>query len=167
RGIRLWPPASTFASSPCSPRRASASSRVDGRWYSNAEGSIDGFPFPCPELVSAQPIWRRTALVCDCSTRCGNRQVPIGTRWPRRRIPRLRGMGKPALPPAIESPLVIASNRGPVTFERDATGGFEAQRGAGGLVTTLSGVFYRDEATWVSAAMSEADRVVPDEAAND
>jgi trehalose 6-phosphate synthase len=64
-------------------------------------------------------------------------------------------------PPAIESPLVVVSNRGPVTFERSATGGFQAERGAGGLVTTLSGVFYRDEATWVSAAMSEADREVP------
>ena len=76
-------------------------------------------------------------------------------------------MAKPSVPPAIESPLVIASNRGPVTFEPDGAGGFEAQRGAGGLVTTLSGVFYRDEATWVSAALSDADRVVPDEAAVD
>ena len=56
---------------------------------------------------------------------------------------------------------MVVSNRGPVTFERSDTGGFRAERGAGGLVTTLSGVFYRDEATWVSAAMSEADREVP------
>lgn len=76
-------------------------------------------------------------------------------------------MAKPSVPPAIESPLVIASNRGPVTFEPDGAGGFKAQRGAGGLVTTLSGVFYRDEATWVSAALSDADRIVPDEAAVD
>ena len=76
-------------------------------------------------------------------------------------------MAKPSVPPAIESPLVIASNRGPVTFEPDGAGGFEPQRGAGGLVTTLSGVFYRDEATWVSAALSDADRIVPDEAAVD
>src|SRR5438093_10807029 len=65
------------------------------------------------------------------------------------------------LPSAIESPLVVVSNRGPVTFERNEAGGFEAQRGAGGLVTTLAGVFCRDEATWVAAAMSEAGREVP------
>jgi trehalose 6-phosphate synthase len=70
-------------------------------------------------------------------------------------------MADPDLPPAIESPLVVVSNRGPVTFERNEAGGFEAQRGAGGLVTTLAGVFYRDEATWVAAAMTEADREVP------
>src|SRR5262249_9033074 len=67
-------------------------------------------------------------------------------------------MADTSFPPAIESPLVVVSNRGPVTFERSDTGGFRAERGAGGLVTTLSGVFYRDEATWVSAAVSEADR---------
>jgi trehalose 6-phosphate synthase len=70
-------------------------------------------------------------------------------------------MADTVFPPAIESPLVVVSNRGPVTFERSGTGGFQVERGAGGLVTTLSGVFYRDEATWVSAAMSEADREVP------
>jgi len=70
-------------------------------------------------------------------------------------------MADPYLPPAIESPLVVVSNRGPVTFERNEAGGFEAQRGAGGLVTTLAGVFYRDEATWVAAAMTEADLEVP------
>src|SRR5262249_58598615 len=70
-------------------------------------------------------------------------------------------MADTVFPPAIESPLVVVSNRGPVTFERSDTGGFRAERGAGGLVTTLSGVFYRDEATWVSAAMSESHRDVP------
>ena len=76
-------------------------------------------------------------------------------------------MSDPSFHPAIESPLVIASNRGPVTLERDAAGLYEPQRGAGGLVTTLSGVFYRDEATWVSAALTEADRNVPEDQAID
>jgi trehalose 6-phosphate synthase len=64
---------------------------------------------------------------------------------------------------AIESPIVVVSNRGPVSFERTPDGSFVAERGAGGLVTALSGVFYRDEATWVAAAMTEADREVPEE----
>ena len=62
------------------------------------------------------------------------------------------------VPAAIESPLVVASNRGPVTYEPDEAGQLEPRRGMGGLVTVLSGVFYRDEATWVSSAMTEGDR---------
>jgi len=57
----------------------------------------------------------------------------------------------------MESPLIVASNRGPVTFERDASGGLTARRGSGGLVTALSSVFFRDDITWVSAAMTEED----------
>ena len=68
---------------------------------------------------------------------------------------------------AIESPVVVASNRGPISFERADDGGFVANRGAGGLVTALSGVFYRDDAMWVSAAMTEADRAVPADQATD
>ena len=47
---------------------------------------------------------------------------------------------------------MVASNRGPVTIERDARGKLVARRGAGGLVTALSGVFYRDDTSWVAAA---------------
>ena len=60
----------------------------------------------------------------------------------------------------MEASVVVASNRGPVTIERDARGRLEARRGAGGLVTALSGVFYRDDTTWVSAAMTDEDRSV-------
>src|SRR5882672_9495581 len=48
-------------------------------------------------------------------------------------------------PSAMESTIVVASNRGPVSFERDESGTLVAQRGAGGLVTALSGVFFRDD----------------------
>jgi trehalose 6-phosphate synthase len=61
---------------------------------------------------------------------------------------------------AIEAPVVVASNRGPVSFDRDARGRLSARRGTGGLVTALSGVFYRDDTTWVSAAMTDGDRAV-------
>lgn len=56
--------------------------------------------------------------------------------------------------------MVVASNRGPVSFERNDLGKLEGGRGSGGLVTALSGVFYRDDATWVAAAMTEGDRSV-------
>src|SRR5947208_5311361 len=38
RGTRLCPPARIFASSPCSARRATASSTEPARWYSNGGG---------------------------------------------------------------------------------------------------------------------------------
>ncbi len=65
-----------------------------------------------------------------------------------------------AFPSAMESAIVVASNRGPVSFERDASGELISQRGAGGLVTALSGVFFRDDTTWVAAAMTDGDREV-------
>jgi trehalose 6-phosphate synthase len=61
---------------------------------------------------------------------------------------------------AMESSLVVASNRGPVSFERDEDGKLVAHRGSGGLVTVLGGVLERDDATWVAAAVTEGDREV-------
>jgi trehalose 6-phosphate synthase len=65
-------------------------------------------------------------------------------------------------PTAMESPIVVASNRGPLSFERDETGELVERRGSGGLVTALSSVFFRDDITWVSAAMTEGDHEVAD-----
>ena len=63
--------------------------------------------------------------------------------------------------PAFESPLVVASNRGPVSFQREeGTGALIGERGSGGLVTTLAGVLFESDATWLSAAMTEGDREV-------
>jgi trehalose 6-phosphate synthase len=50
-------------------------------------------------------------------------------------------------------PLVLVSNRGPVTF--DAAG--EAQRGSGGVVTALTGLASHREAVWIASAMTEQD----------
>ena len=55
---------------------------------------------------------------------------------------------------------MVASNRGPVSFDRDDRGRLSPRRGTGGLVTALSGVFYRDDTAWVSAAMTDGDRAV-------
>jgi trehalose 6-phosphate synthase len=55
-------------------------------------------------------------------------------------------------------PLIVASNRGPVTFERDETGEPAPRRGAGGLVTALLGALQEAGGLWVAAGMSEGDR---------
>jgi trehalose 6-phosphate synthase len=55
--------------------------------------------------------------------------------------------------PALRSPLVLVSNRGPVTFQA----GGEIQRGSGGLVTALTGLASHREAVWIASAMSEHD----------
>ena len=55
-------------------------------------------------------------------------------------------------------PLIVASNRGPVTFERGHDGQLDAQRGSGGLVTALLGALQDAGGLWVAAAMSEGDR---------
>jgi trehalose 6-phosphate synthase len=59
---------------------------------------------------------------------------------------------------ALNAPLIVASNRGPVTFEVDDHGGLAPRRGAGGLVTALIGALQEAEGLWVAAAMSDGDR---------
>lgn len=53
--------------------------------------------------------------------------------------------------------VIIASNRGPISFAFDEAGGLVPSRGAGGVVTALTGAL-RDGGTWIAAAMSDADR---------
>ncbi len=62
-------------------------------------------------------------------------------------------------PPAQRSPLVLVSNRGPVTFGPDG----EVQRGTGGLVTALSGLASHRDAVWIASAMNEHDAQVSHE----
>jgi trehalose 6-phosphate synthase len=52
-----------------------------------------------------------------------------------------------------KSPLVLVSNRGPVTFQP----GGEVKRGTGGLVTALIGLASYRDATWVASAMTDED----------
>ncbi|HUZ44937.1 MAG TPA: trehalose-6-phosphate synthase [Acidimicrobiales bacterium] len=56
------------------------------------------------------------------------------------------------------SRLVIAANRGPVSFGRDDSGALVTKRGGGGLVASLAPLVEGTGATWVGAAMGEADR---------
>lgn len=54
--------------------------------------------------------------------------------------------------------LIVASNRGPVTFRQSETGDLEYQRGSGGLVTALLGVLRHAEAKWIACAQTDEDR---------
>src|ERR687898_2757680 len=56
-----------------------------------------------------------------------------------------------------ERPLVLVSNRGPATFERDQSGELTASRGGGGLVTALTGLAEHRDPVWVASAMGPAD----------
>ncbi|HVM14977.1 MAG TPA: trehalose-6-phosphate synthase [Egibacteraceae bacterium] len=55
--------------------------------------------------------------------------------------------------------LVIASNRGPVSW-KPSDDGPVAKRGFGGLVTALGGALQTEPGTWISVALSETDREV-------
>ena len=55
-------------------------------------------------------------------------------------------------------PLIIASNRGPVTFSRQADGSFDARKGSGGVVTAVTAVARERQPIWIAAAMTEGDR---------
>jgi trehalose 6-phosphate synthase len=54
--------------------------------------------------------------------------------------------------------VLVASNRGPVSFGRDADGALSAQRGGGGLVSGLSSLDGAGDLLWICAALSDADR---------
>jgi trehalose 6-phosphate synthase len=56
------------------------------------------------------------------------------------------------------SPLVIVSNRGPLSFSVGDDGELTARRGAGGLVSSLGPLARETGATWIAAAISEGDR---------
>jgi trehalose 6-phosphate synthase len=54
--------------------------------------------------------------------------------------------------------VLIASNRGPVSFTRGDNGRLSAKRGGGGMVSGLSSVADDPDMLWVCAALSDADR---------
>lgn len=54
--------------------------------------------------------------------------------------------------------LVVASNRGPLSFSTGADGELVTRRGAGGLVSSLGPSVAGTGATWVAAAISDDDR---------
>ncbi|MBA2519675.1 MAG: trehalose-6-phosphate synthase [Chloroflexia bacterium] len=54
--------------------------------------------------------------------------------------------------------LIVASNRGPVTFSLDDDGAFIAKKGSGGVVTAVSSIARTHRPIWIAAAMTEGDR---------
>ena len=50
-------------------------------------------------------------------------------------------------------PLVLVSNRGPVTYQDDGS----VKRGTGGLVTALTGLASHRDAIWIASAMTDGD----------
>lgn len=59
---------------------------------------------------------------------------------------------------ADETPLILVSNRGPVSFARDVEGNPTRERGGGGLVTALLGLLEHRSALWISATATEEER---------
>ena len=55
--------------------------------------------------------------------------------------------------------VLLASNRGPVSFRRDDSGALHCVGGAGGLSSALAAIPRQENALWVAAALSDADRL--------
>jgi trehalose 6-phosphate synthase len=62
----------------------------------------------------------------------------------------------------VTNQLIVASNRGPVSWEPDEDGKLVPHRGFGGLVTALGGALQHEEGTWVSVALGKGDREIAD-----
>ncbi|RKS05871.1 trehalose 6-phosphate synthase [Nocardiopsis sp. Huas11] len=60
--------------------------------------------------------------------------------------------------------ILIASNRGPVSFSVSDDGTLESRRGGGGLVSGMISVATEIDGLWVCAALSDADRRAAEEA---
>jgi trehalose 6-phosphate synthase len=57
-----------------------------------------------------------------------------------------------------DPPLVVVSNRGPLSFTAGPDGRLRAKRGAGGLVSGLAPLVAGTDTTWIAAALSPGDR---------
>jgi trehalose 6-phosphate synthase len=54
--------------------------------------------------------------------------------------------------------VVIVSNRGPLSFSHDSAGNLVAHRGAGGVASSVAPLVRDTGASWMAAAMTDADR---------
>ncbi len=62
--------------------------------------------------------------------------------------------------------VIVASNRGPVSFTLDDDGAPVGTRGSGGLVTALTGALQDSGGLWIAAAMSDGDRAMAERSAH-
>ena len=73
----------------------------------------------------------------------------------RRRRARLRRLVSELF---AERSLIIASNRGPVTFDESRSGKMRATRGTGGMVSAVSAISRYASPIWICSPMTSADR---------
>ncbi|GAA2644397.1 trehalose-6-phosphate synthase [Streptomyces vastus] len=59
---------------------------------------------------------------------------------------------------STQAQILVASNRGPVSYAQDETGTLTAKRGGGGLVSGLSAIGPEAGALWVCSALGDGDR---------
>src|ERR1700704_3617194 len=64
----------------------------------------------------------------------------------------------PLMVARVATNVVVVSNRGPLSFSYDDDGALVAHRGAGGVVSSLGPLVRDTGASWMAAAISEADR---------
>ena len=55
--------------------------------------------------------------------------------------------------------MVLASNRGPISFSLGDDGSLQTKRGGGGLIAVVGGALEGSDALWIAAALSDADAV--------
>jgi trehalose 6-phosphate synthase len=63
-----------------------------------------------------------------------------------------------------ETQVLVASNRGPLSYVADENGGLSARRGGGGMISALEG--HEQPVTWVCAALTDGDRAAARAAAD-
>ena len=80
-----------------------------------------------------------------------------------------RGASRPHVPawaslPDMNQRVLVASNRGPVSYQFGADGSLTGSRGGGGMIAGvtdgLAALGPEASATWICAALSDADRAV-------
>ncbi|NGO13450.1 trehalose-6-phosphate synthase [Streptomyces sp. HC44] len=59
---------------------------------------------------------------------------------------------------STQAQILVASNRGPISYTTDETGTLKAKRGGGGLVSGLSAIGPEAGALWVCSALGDGDR---------
>jgi trehalose 6-phosphate synthase len=71
-------------------------------------------------------------------------------------------LGQPGIIDAEQTlqdrPLIIASNRGPMTFTHEGNDRFSSRRGSGGVVTAVASIAKSQQPIWVACAMGPGDR---------
>lgn len=73
---------------------------------------------------------------------------------------------KASIDTSLDPLIVIASNRGPYSFEIQEDGSFNSKRGAGGLVTALAALAEQLDILWIANALSPADKQWAEEQAD-